>query len=158
MCPRDPRAQEGLAQFDVYGAPEPGYAEQVYFFELMSHGPKQETLAMLRNRAGDRAVALRFSLAQLPCFTLWKNTGGLRDGYVTGLEPATNYPNAQPFEVARNRFVKLDPGARFTAETSLELAENTQGVAALEAEIQALQAQGAPKVHQRPVEPFARQA
>jgi hypothetical protein len=158
MCPRDPRAREGLAQYDVYAAPEPGYAEQVYLFELLGQGPEQRTLAMLRNSDADRAVALRFSLAQLPCFTLWKNTGGLRDGYVTGLEPATNYPNAQPFEVARNRFVKLDPGARFTAETTLELAENKQGVAALEAEIKALQAQGAPTVHPKPAEPFAMEA
>ena len=54
--------------------------------------------ALLRNRAGDKAVALRFARAQLPCFTLWKQTGGRRDGYVTGLEPATNYPNPRPFE------------------------------------------------------------
>ena len=53
---------------------------------------------MLRDQAGDKAVVLRFRKDQLPAFTLWKNTAGLRDGYVTGLEPATNYPNQLPFK------------------------------------------------------------
>ena len=43
--------------------------------------------------ACNRAVVLRFHRDQLPGFTLWKNTAGPRDGYVSGLEPASNYPN-----------------------------------------------------------------
>ena len=58
---------------------------------------------MLCNRDGDKAVVLRFPQTQLPGFTLWKNTAGPRDGYVTGLEPATNYPNPRPFEKVRDR-------------------------------------------------------
>jgi len=30
--PRDRRAQEGMGHYDTYLGPEPGYAEQVYFF------------------------------------------------------------------------------------------------------------------------------
>jgi hypothetical protein len=156
MCPRDPRAQEGLGQYDTYSAPEPGYAERVYFFDLHTEGAERRTLALLRNHAGDKGVALRFSLAQLPCFTLWKNTGGMNDGYVTGLEPATNYPNPQPFELARNRCAKLKPGECFTAETTLEVAVHKDDISGLEAEIRTLQSQGAPTILPKPSEPFTK--
>ena len=107
---RHPARREGAArhldQHDLYGAPEPGFSEQVYFYELHARSAgERQTLAMLRNHAGDKGVVLRFHNDQLPAFTLWKNTGGLRDGYVTGLEPGTNYPNPRPFEQARNRVV-----------------------------------------------------
>ncbi len=93
VTPRDARAQEGIGQHDLYGAPEPGSTEQVYYHELHAGSAGDpRTLAMLRNQAGDKGVVLRFRNDQLPAFTLWKNTGGLRDGYVTGLEPGTNYP------------------------------------------------------------------
>ena len=92
---------------------------------------------------------------QLPAFTLWKNTGGLRDGYVTGLEPGTNYPNARPFEKAHNRVVTLPVDGRYVAETTLEVLATAEAVAAVEAEIKQLQAQGAAKVNPKPAEPFA---
>ena len=43
-------------------------------------------------------MSIKFNKRQLPCFTLWKNRQAAVDGYVTGLEPATNYPNPKPFE------------------------------------------------------------
>jgi hypothetical protein len=166
ITPRDARAQEGLSQHDLYGGPESGSTEQVYYYELhagsdkASPGPtgstsQAQTLAMLRNQAGDKGVVLRFSKNQLPAFTLWKNTAGLRDGYVTGLEPGTNYPNARPFEKARNRVVTLPVDGRYVAETSLEVVTRPAAVAAVEAEIKSLQTQGAAKVNLKPSEPFA---
>ena len=46
-----------------------------------ARGKDGRTIAMLRNRAGDKGVALRYSLAALPAFTVWKNTAGLKEGY-----------------------------------------------------------------------------
>lgn len=155
LVPRDRAATEGLGRFDVYGPPAPGSAEQVFFFELLGDGPTGETLALLRNRAGDAAVALRFSLAQLPAFTLWKAQGGRGDGYVTGLEPATGYPNPKPYERSRKRVLTLAPGRTHIAETTLEVGATAEAVADLEAEIRALQARSEPVIHPKPVEPFA---
>jgi hypothetical protein len=156
VTPRDKRAQEGLAQHDHYGAPEPGYSEQVYFYELHAgQAGEGRTLAMLRNGAGDKGVVLRFRVDQLPAFSLWKNTAGLRDGYVTGLEPGTNYPNPRPFEQARNRVLTLPVDGRYTTETTLEVLTTSEAVAAAEAEIKRLQAQRAARVNPRPMEPFA---
>jgi hypothetical protein len=155
LVPRDPRAQEGLDHYDVFSAPTPGFAEQVYFLEL--HGETRDgwTLAMLRNRAGNKAVVLRFVGSQLPAFTLWKNTGGLRSGYVTGLEPASNYPNPRPFEEARHRVITLTPYGTYEIETILEVLDTKEGVATVEAEVLALQARRPPTLHRKPIEPFA---
>jgi hypothetical protein len=128
----------------------------VYFYELLgSGGEGGETMAMLRDPAGHHAVVLRFELGQLPCFTLWKNTAGLRDGYVTGLEPATNYPNPRPFEKARGRVVRLPEGGRYATETTLEILTGKQAVAAAASEVERLQSRARPAIHPGPTEPFA---
>jgi hypothetical protein len=156
VMPRDAWAQQSIGQHDVYTGPEPGSSEQVYYYELHA-GTRADvrTLAMLRNQSGDKGVVLRFQKGQLPAFTLWKNTGVLRDGYVTGLEPGTNYPNARPFEKARNRVVTLPVDGRYVTETTLEILATAEAVAAVESEIKALQSEGAPTVHAKPSEPFA---
>jgi len=159
VTPRDLRAQQGLDRHDLYGGPEAGYSEQVYFYELNARSAEERrTLAMLRNHAGDKGVVLRFQTDQLPAFTLWKNTAGFRDGYVTGLEPGTNYPNARPFEQAHNRVVRLPVDGRYKTETTLEVLATPVAVAAVEAEIKQLQAQGPAQVNRKPIEPFAPEA
>ena len=155
VVPRDATAAEGLGHWETYGPPRPGSAEEVYFLHLRGEGPDGRTLAMLRAPGGEKAVVLRFDRARLPCFTLWKNTRGLAEGYVTGLEPATNFPNPRPFEEARGRVVPLPPGGSFVAETTLEVLNDRRSVAAVQLEIDALQAQGPPTIHKEPVEPFA---
>ena len=100
-------------------------------------------------------MVLRYRPDQLPAFTLWKNTGGLRDGYVTGLEPGTNYPNPRPFEQAHSRVVTLPVDGRYVTETTLVVLATTEAVAAAEEEIARLQAQGAAIVNRHPAAPFA---
>jgi len=155
VVPRDPFSQEGLDNHDVFDAPSVGFVEQVFFFELYGESQNGRTLVMLRNRAGNKAVVLRFAGSQLPAFTLWKNTGGLRSGYVTGLEPATNYPNPKPFEQAFQRVVTLPPDGTYEIETVLEVLNTEEEVMTVEAEIRALQARGLPSIHRNPIKPFA---
>ena len=110
---------------------------------------------MLRAPGGDKAVVLRFRRTQLPCFTLWKNTRGLRDGYVTGLEPATNFPNPRPFEEARGRVVPLPPGGTFLAETTLEVLDDAEAVAAARPRSRPSRPRARRRSTAGPVEPFA---
>jgi hypothetical protein len=154
LAPRDLRAAEGLDQWTTYGPPEPGFAEQAYLAHLRGDGPEGRTLAMLQGPRRDKAIVLRFQKSQLPCFTLWKNTRGLNEGYVTGLEPATNFPNPRPFEEARGRVVPLAPGGTFVAETALEIFDQVEAIAAIEAEIERIQSQGTALIHPGPSEPF----
>ena len=116
-------------------------------------------MVMLRNHEGDKGVVLRFRTDQLPAFTLWKNTAGLRDGYVTGLEPGTNYPNPRPFEQARNRVVRLPVDGRYVTETTVEVLATAQEPSPRPSRRSpGLQARGAAKINQRPTEPFAPEA
>jgi hypothetical protein len=151
VAPRDPRSAEGIDTFDLYGASQVGFVEQAYYYELAGKGDSGETMAMLRNAAGDQASLLRFTLADFPCFTVWKNTAGKADGYVTGLEPANSYPNARRFERERGRVISLAGGESRTTTISIETLDTEASVAAAEAEIKELQAKVEAKVHPEPV-------
>ncbi len=155
VCPRDKTAAAGIASYDVYDEPTVGYAEQAFFFRLKADPETSNTTVMLRNKNGDKGLALRFDTRQLPCFTLWKNTAGYEDGYVTGLEPATNYPNAKAFEKAHGRVIALPPGGRHLAVTTLEVLAASGDVTRVEHEIDRLKNGTNPTLHHLPAEPFA---
>jgi hypothetical protein len=140
--------------YDTYAAPTAGFAEQVYLYDLLAdaHG---HTLALLANAAADRAVALRFNHHELPCFSVWKNTGALEEGYVTGLEPATNFPNFKTFERQQGRVRVLPPGGRWECRLTLEVADTPAEVARLMAEVATLQARGKAVIHRTPQARFS---
>lgn len=149
VVPRDARAAEGIASWNTYPNEQAGFAEQVYFFELAADGEGM-TRAMLANAHGTQAVSLRFSTKQLPYFTLWKNTAMAADGYVTGLEPGTNFPNPRSFEGEQGRVVKLEPGESVNFEIELELHTDAGAISAAEQEIAALEGGSKPKVFETP--------
>ncbi|MEI6564808.1 MAG: aldose 1-epimerase family protein [bacterium] len=135
--PRDAQAEEGLKGYDTYLPPTPGYIEQVYFHQFCADR-KGNTVAMLRDKAGSKGVALRYNIRQLPCFTQWKNTVGEGDGYATGLEPGTNFPNPKSLERQKGRVIRLAPAQRHVVDLTLEVHTTAQGVASVEKEIVAL--------------------
>jgi len=65
------------------------------------------TVILLQNNLADRAASMSYSIKELPYLTLWKNTAAVNDGYVTGLEPGTNYPNHRAIERKAGRVPKL---------------------------------------------------
>src|SRR5262249_6770652 len=149
LCPLTPRAAEGIDTHETYLIPTVGYTEQVYCYDLLADA-RGQTLALLTSRSAERAVALRFGRQELPCFTVWKNTAALEDGYVTGLEPATNYPNFKAFERKQGRVVLLPPGGKWEARWSLEVADGHAAVTALTAEVAKIQAQAKATIHRAP--------
>ena len=138
ISPRDARAAEGIEDYERFAAPDADYAEQAYYMRLVGDAQKRSVVAV-RNAAGDAAISLRIPLNELPCFTLWKNTAAEADGYVTGLEPGTNFPNLRSFERTNGRLLTLAP--RATRRMSFELAIHVGGeqVRELEGEITDLQ-------------------
>lgn len=109
MCPRDVHATNELDQWDSYREPITGCNETCYFFDLVSDS-QGLTSVVLNNSGEDRGVALTFPKTAFPCFTLWKTQRPDNDIYVTGLEPATNYPNTRSFEKKNGRVVALAAG------------------------------------------------
>jgi hypothetical protein len=154
MAPQTARAAEGIDTYDTYSGPTTGFSEQVYLYH--QHGDANgRTLALLYNAAADRGLAIRFNLRELPCFTVWKNTAAVEDGYVTGLEPATNYPNFKPFERQNGRVKTLPPAGRWEATWSMEVFDTREGVTGALKEIAALQAQGRAVIHRTPQAKFS---
>jgi hypothetical protein len=153
IVPRNARAAEGIDAFHKYQGPTPGYEEQVYFFDLIPDA-QNETLALLRTASGESGVSLHFDRDQLPCFSVWKCTQAIADGYVTGLEPGTNFPNFRAFEREQGRIVRLAPGETYNARLRVEAHDTARSVSALQERIAALQIRSAPVVHRRPTLPF----
>jgi hypothetical protein len=154
MAPLTPRAAEGMDTYDTYAGPTTGYTEQVYAFDLLADSSGR-TLVMLYNAAADRGFAMRMNHTELPCFTLWKNTAAVEDGYVTGLEPGTNYPNFKSFERQQGRVRVLPPGSRWECTWSVEAHDSASAVAATLAEIVKLQAIARPTIHRAPQPGFS---
>jgi hypothetical protein len=157
VSPISARAAEGIDTLETYAGPTAGFAEQVYCYDLLADSGGR-SLAMLYNHAADKAVVLRFSRQDLPCFTVWKNTMALEEGYVTGLEPATNYPNFKSFERRQGRVPTVAPGGHWEATWSIEVHDTASGVAGTLKEVVALQAQAKAIVHRQPHGRFSQAA
>lgn len=151
IVPRNARAAEGIGNWSSYEAPQSGFEEQVYFFELLAEHDGA-TQAMLKNAHGTEGALLKFNKKQLPCFTVWKNTTSLADGYVTGIEPGTNFPNPRSYEGQQGRVVKLGPGGSFVFEFGLAYLSHAAEVDAAEAAIARLQGDTEPHVFDQPQE------
>jgi hypothetical protein len=151
VAPRDRRAAEGIAGYDTFPAPQAEYTEQVYYYELAAGGDSR-TAALLRNAHGDKGISLHFDRRELPHFSLWKNTQAEEDGYVCGLEPATNFPNLKEFERQQGRVVRLPPGGTYTVRLEVAVHATVEGVREVEQEIARLQGGREPRIHPQPRE------
>jgi hypothetical protein len=149
VTPRDARAQEGIDGFDRFLKPTNGYVEQCYWFELAAR-KSGETCVLLRNRQGTLGSSLRFNLNELPCFTVWKNTAARENGYVTGLEPATNYPNLKQFEREQGRVINLRGKDSYDIHLTVAAHDTRASVRATEAEIATIQGRRKQVVNQMP--------
>jgi hypothetical protein len=157
VSPISPRAAEGIDTLDTYAGPVAGFAEQVYCCDLIADEAGQ-TLALLYTAKADKGLVLRFDRRQLPCFTIWKQTGAVEDGYVTGLEPATNFPNFKTFERSKGRVPSLPPGGSWEATWSIEVLDTARQVGDALKEVVELQAHARAVVHRQPHAKFSSQA
>ena len=96
LVPRTPRAASAVKTWDSYSAPEPGFEEMVYFFELNATDDGN-TQTLIKNAHSTRGVSLSFNKRQLPWFSLWKDTAGEADGYVTGLGAGDEFSQSAEF-------------------------------------------------------------
>jgi len=146
IAPYDEGSASAIEQWMSYAGPTPGFTQQCYFLEPIAdeQGVAQ---ALLHNAAGDKGVSIKFNIQELPCFTLWKNTAGASDGYVTGLEPGTSYPNLKTFERQQGRVVVLAPGESYRASIQIEVHDSAVEVQALADRIHGIQDGGGPELH-----------
>ena len=149
LAPKDQLSASEIEKWNEYAAPEPGYAERVYFAELRSDEANQTT-TMLRSAEGNRGLGVTFNTNGLPRFILWKNTAAESDGYVTGLEPATNFPNQRSFEESQGRVVELKPGQTVSFRVTLQPLTTSEEVERVSAQIKKLQGDQPAEINKTP--------
>ena len=137
LVPRNTHSAEGRHHWDSYGEPSAGAEERVFFCSLQGDDQRQ-TSVLLKNADGSLGTSLQFNLRQLPCFTLWKNETAEEDGYVTGLEPATNFPNPRSFETRQGRIIPLEPGGTCSFDLQLQVHPTAGAVDVMEQQIKDL--------------------
>lgn len=142
---RDVRARADIETWATYLPPTSGYSEQVYFSQ-----PPSDTQGwahtLLTDGQSSRGVAVRFKSDNLPCFTQWKNTASEADGYVTGLEPGTGFPNPRSFEQTQGRVVELKAGECRDFEIEIEGVSQAGRIAQQISAIQRLQGDRPPRL------------
>ncbi len=116
---RNEHAATDIATWDTYREPTPGYEEQVYFYASRADDAGWAS-NVLTSADAKTAVAVRHKVNTLPYLTQWKNTVAETDGYVTGLEPGTGFPNPRSFEEAGGRVVTLAGGESVDFQLAIE--------------------------------------
>lgn len=105
VYPRDEPARRGFATWDRYDAPQPGYAEQVFFHHMHVDEAGWARAALLND---DFGMEFAWDASALPYLTQWKNT---RQGiYVCGVEPGNCIPEGRNSAREAGRLQMLEPG------------------------------------------------
>ena len=149
LVPRNDHAASGIDAWDSYQAAQPGFEEQVYFLTCLGDG-NGDTEVLLKNAHSTQGVSLSYNTSSIPCFSVWKNTTALEDGFVTGIEPGTNYPNPRSYEGEQGRVIKLDPNGTADLSLKMQFLTDERQVADSEKRIATLQENGVPTIHKKP--------
>jgi len=134
---RDSDEVGSTAAWDLFGPAVAGQPEECFFLDLLADATGQ-TQVLLKSTDGTAGTAVGFNTSSLPCFTLWKNLVAHEDGYVTGLEPGTNFPNPRSVEAEHGRVTALAPGEKWSTELVVDRLTTSREVSAVEAAIRNL--------------------
>ncbi len=149
VTPMNKRAAKFLKDYASFAEPTKGFVEQVYCFHPLADA-KGKTIIALANGKRDRAVSMTYAVKELPYLTLWKNTASEGEGYVTGLEPGTNFPNHRSIERKLGRVPKLAPGESYRATIDYVIHVGAQDVGEVVKRIGAIQSRQKPVIHRKP--------
>ena len=149
LAPKDKLSAGEMEIWNQYGAPESGYSERVYFAKLQSDETNL-TSVMLQNADASSGLGVSYGTKNLPRFVLWKNPAASEDGYVTGLEPATNFPNNRDYEASQGRVVELAADETKSFRVTLEPLCDEETVAEMAGRIEKLAGDEKPEVHNVP--------
>lgn len=138
ISPFNDYAKAGLKNWQTYQGPTKDFDEMVFNIKPLSD-KDHHTVAAVVNKAGNKGASIQFDTQQLPLLTLWKNTDTLKQGYVTGIEPGTNYAYPVTVEREQKRVKQLAPGASTAFDLTYTLLHNSEQVNAVEKRIKAIQ-------------------
>jgi len=109
VTPRDEEAASGLAVYNHFQPPTPGYAEQVFYHDMVSDNEGNVRMALINPELDGRlGCYLCYRQQQLPRFIQWKMMG--HGSYALGLEPANCYVEGRAKERESGTLLLLQPG------------------------------------------------
>ncbi len=149
ITPFNAHAAKSLAGSATYAAPTPGFVEQVYCIRPLADAAGR-TEVLLQNKAATRGVSMAWSLKDLPYLTQWKNTPPELEGYVTGIEPGTNFPANRRIERKYGRVPKLKGGESHRATIDFTIHQTADAVKTAAARVAKLQGATKPIVDTEP--------
>ena len=149
VIPFNDHAAQSVNSYPHYQGPTSGFVEQVYCITALAGRDGKTTIGLV-NRAKNKGVSMTYSVKELPYVTLWKNTNSEGEGYVTGLEPGTNFPNNRRIERKFGRVPKLKSGESHKATIDFTIHRGRQAISRLEDHIQSLQQKQNPIIETKP--------
>lgn len=132
--PRDERARQGLAVYDRFEPPQPGFLEQVFVLDLRPDDAGCTAVTLVNERIdGGLGLGLRFRKGELPWLMEWRQLG--QGTYVLGLEPA-NCPTIEGRAAAAQRgtLPMLGPGEERRYEIDVDVLAGRAALGATRAE------------------------
>ncbi|MCS3608428.1 MULTISPECIES: aldose 1-epimerase family protein [Erwinia] len=150
VSPFNDYAKKGLDGWNVYGAPTKDFDEMVFNLtpKADSNG---KTVAAVINSKGDKGASIEFDTHQLPLLTMWKNTDTLKQGYVTGIEPGTNYAYPVTIEKEQGRVKQLQPGQSTTFTLTYTLLKDASAVQKVEQRVKQIQGDETVAISETPI-------
>lgn len=150
VSPFNDYAKKGLDGWNVYGAPTKDFDEMV--FNLMPKADSNgKTVAAVINSKGDKGASIEFDTHQLPLLTMWKNTDTLKQGYVTGIEPGTNYAYPVTIEKEQGRVKQLQPGQSTAFTLTYTLLKDASAVQKVEQRVKQIQGDETVAISENPI-------
>ncbi|BCQ37411.1 MULTISPECIES: aldose 1-epimerase family protein [Erwinia] len=150
VSPFNDYAKKGLDGWNVYGAPTKDFDEMVFNLtpKADSNG---KTVAAVINSKGDKGASIEFDTHQLPLLTMWKNTDTLKQGYVTGIEPGTNYAYPVTIEKEQGRVKQLQPGQSTAFTLTYTLLKDASAVQKVEQRVKQIQGDETVAISETPI-------
>lgn len=152
ISPFNKYAATGLKEWKTYLGPTKNFDEMVFNLILLADSNDQ-TLAMVSNKANDKAAVMEFNVKQLPVLSLWKNTDTLKQGYVTGIEPGTSFAYPVTIERKQGRVKQLQPGEQTEFTITYSLLTNNNDVNNYQQRINNIQKQAETTIIEKPMVP-----
>lgn len=149
VTPHTQHAAKSVRDFANYAGPTKGFAEEVFCLHPLADDQGRTVIALV-NANRNRAVSMSYAVAELPCLTLWKNTASEGEGYVTGLEPGTSFPNNRSVERKLGRVPKLAPGESWSATIDYAVHFGTTAVKSVAKRIELIQGKRKPVLRKQP--------
>lgn len=125
VVPRDADAQKGIGAYNRFQAPEPGFAEQVFYHDMESKADGGVYMCLFNKKLGLGAY-VKSNKKQLPYFVEWKMMGA--GDYVVGMEPATWKPEGRSEARRRGELLFIRPGEVKTFDLEFGVVEDIEEI------------------------------